>query len=90
MYVFGFVASIPYHVEIDGDVVGPSVGRGLELGNQQRRGVVAAGPALARVGGEVVHEHQGLALGVHGPRLPAVPALPCLGQAVAAVLRFHS
>lgn len=68
-----------YHVEVDGDVVGPSLGGGVvagpELGDE-RRGVVDAGPALAGVGGEEVEQHQRLPLGVHGLRLGPLRAGP--------------
>lgn len=65
------------HVVIDGDEVGPALGggvvAGLELGDE-RRGVVAAGPALARVGAEEVHQDQRLLGGVHRHRLRSLRA----------------
>ena len=51
---------------------------------EQRRRVVGAGPALAGVGGEEVHQHQRLGRGVHGLRFGPAGA-PAINQARAAV-----
>jgi len=75
------------HVEVDGDEVGPALAGGVVAGPEpadQRRRVVAAGPALAGVGGEEVHQHQRLGRGVHGLRFGPAGA-PAINQALAAV-----